>query len=1150
MRIVKRVRNRSGSVLRCVLAFALAFAMMGVAAPGALADEGAAREQATAASEASIDAAVASVDGAETADAEEDVAVGETEAVVGPPSAIKEAQTADDSEVAAAQDVLSAGVQVMAPPNMARNQYILYNACMGTNGHQCFIIQPLVNGTAALGGNWQAMLRIDDSSSYSQICLWPANGAERRFGDIGFRQTLTLTGDSRYVKIVFDIVNYGTESHKVDMAILKKNDYFKEMRETSTGAYGIFEYGGQSYIYNFAAMNSYGLGKPSVVWFSPTNFGTSNYWEWIFEGSPETSTRPNQPVLGKSGDSGWEVGLTWLDHQLAPGGTMQLAFEIGACGYGVQPELSSDIEAVVKGGRIDISAEVKDSEGALDRLLCVTDPYTADAGAIKEIGRTEGTGEFVPLDGTFPLPPTWNVGEVHSVEMWVENDAGLKSASTTVNILVVENEDGSDVMVPATPVQVVFGEGDDAQVVDTFEQAVIPIPDGPADVPEGKKFAGWQDPEGDPWNPGSEWTVPSGVEDGEVRFEPVWVDADAALWHKEVYEQQLDGTYVRVSSQPNASTEGAQVSFDLAAESVPRGFVVNQEKSVASGVVAADGSTVLALYLDRARLQVVLDHCVVDDASPAAASALPSREALRPTKTEAFEVVYGSTLADIDRVSLPDSVDATFGGWFTERGGNGVEYGAQKQLKQDGLTLYALWVSKKPADPYVTVTSENVTHPDGPNQVGDKVKVTVEAGNRSPDNPWPDVVLIVDVPTGLTIDPDSLRVLDGEGNPVPDIAAVWDPETRTVTADLGDVAPDSSYTVDYDAVVSPEAVYPGGDTGTSAEAGGANPDGTPNGEVTAGPAYPGGGASSDEGSDTDPGDSNVVPLPAQPMLTKEAANLDRTDEVSRVGDTVRYTIRASAGVEGAQWLGVVVTDDVPKDLEVLPETVTLQDSEGRKLPGAQFDAQANRVTAHAGDLYGTRAVTLQFDARILPSAAGTLSGSASAEGQGATVPDIGNRVQATGTDGVSAGTGDGGGSGDDPAGPGEGDGQVDAVTDKVYPSEQDRPENGGVANEDGTRGDSGNGGGNQTPGGQTPGEGDGLGDGAQDGDSNGSGLGSGSGSPAGTTGSGDGGKKGTMTSLGAALAQTDDPVGLLLAGCALAVLLASVSTILARRRRA
>lgn len=226
---------------------------------------------------------------------------------------------------------------------------------------------------------------------------------------------------------------------------------------------------------------------------------------------------PSHSEPGEDGGPGYEMGLVWLDRPLAPGETMQLAFEIGACGYGVQPELSSDIDAVVNGGRIDISAEVKDSEGALDRLLCVTDPCTADAGAIKEIGRTEGTGEFVPLDGTFPLPPIWNVGEVHSVEMWVENDAGLKSASTTVNILVVENEDGSDVMVPATPVQVVFGEGDDAQVVDTFEQAVIPIPDGPADVPEGKKFAGWQDPEGNPWNPGSEWTVPSGAEGGGLR---------------------------------------------------------------------------------------------------------------------------------------------------------------------------------------------------------------------------------------------------------------------------------------------------------------------------------------------------------------------------------------------------------------------------------------------------------------------------------------------------------------------------------------------------------------------------------------------------------------------------------------------------------
>lgn len=282
MKTVKRVRNRGGSVLRCVLAFALAFAMMGVAAPGALADEGTAREQNAAqeqpgaALEAPIGAAVASANGAAVASgmqkglpagseasaartagmAEGDAPIGDAAkadalgagdvqagsvvaaggtavssegdnrgeasverglapsllpmrgavdlplAVVAEEGVVDagdvavatdEAPAADGSDALAAQYALGAGVQTMAPPNTARNQYVLYNACLGRSGHRSFVIQPLVNGVATRDGSWQTYFRADGSSRFA-INLWPANGAEKRFGDIGVSETLTLDG--------------------------------------------------------------------------------------------------------------------------------------------------------------------------------------------------------------------------------------------------------------------------------------------------------------------------------------------------------------------------------------------------------------------------------------------------------------------------------------------------------------------------------------------------------------------------------------------------------------------------------------------------------------------------------------------------------------------------------------------------------------------------------------------------------------------------------------------------------------------------------------------------------------------------------------------------------------------------------------------
>lgn len=193
---------------------------------------------------------------------------------------------------------------------------------------------------------------------------------------------------------------------------------------------------------------------------------------------------------------------------------------------------------------------------------------------------------------------------------------------------------------------------------------------------------------------------------------------------------------------------------------------------------------------------------------------------------------------------------------------------------------------------------------------------------------------------------------DGDGNPVEGVAPVWNPDTREITVELGDIGPGESYTVDYDGTVTGDAVLPGGDIGAAVEAEGQNPDGTPHGDVDAGKVYPGGSDGSGTSGVDDPGDGRVVPVPVAPELTKEARNLQREGEASHVGDVIEYTIRCSAGPTGTLWRDVKITDEVPRDLAVDASSIAFSDWAGNALEGAAWDESSHTLTAAVGDLYG------------------------------------------------------------------------------------------------------------------------------------------------------------------------------------------------------
>lgn len=123
----------------------------------------------------------------------------------------------------------------------------------------------------------------------------------------------------------------------------------------------------------------------------------------------------------------------------------------------------------------------------------------------------------------------------------------------------------------------------------------------PVEIPEreGYVFAGWSE--------GNDGTVIGnlGTACEDKTFYAVWVPADNTAYTVETYTMGTDGEYALVTTAHEGTTDET-VTADY---TVNEGFVFNEEKSVVSGVVAADGSLVLTVYIDR---QIFTFTTVVD----------------------------------------------------------------------------------------------------------------------------------------------------------------------------------------------------------------------------------------------------------------------------------------------------------------------------------------------------------------------------------------------------------------------------------------------------------------------------------------------------------------------------------------------------------
>jgi len=112
---------------------------------------------------------------------------------------------------------------------------------------------------------------------------------------------------------------------------------------------------------------------------------------------------------------------------------------------------------------------------------------------------------------------------------------------------------------------------------------------------EGWLFAGWSEYSGGE-------IVELGTADGEKSFCAVWIP-DSITYTVETYIMGTDGEYTFSATAHSGTTdETVTADYDIA-----EGFALNEEKSELSGIVAADGSLVLKVYIDRKTYKFTTD---------------------------------------------------------------------------------------------------------------------------------------------------------------------------------------------------------------------------------------------------------------------------------------------------------------------------------------------------------------------------------------------------------------------------------------------------------------------------------------------------------------------------------------------------------------
>lgn len=330
----------------------------------------------------------------------------------------------------------------------------------------------------------------------------------------------------------------------------------------------------------------------------------------------------------------------------------------------------------------------------------------------------------------------------------------------------------------------------------------------------------------------------------------------------------------------------------------------------------------------------------------------------------------------------------------------------QLTFKQEPNGAYtgSTWVYDVTVNPDVTVAPapslskevENLTHPDGPTQPGDRIRYTITAANTATGSLWTGVVVRDPLPACLELDEGSVRLDNPRGGvagkalaKAPLVAAsdvgkfaLSAPGAdgrRILTVPAGNVPGGAEATVTFECTVAIDAAGEGAaaaDLANIAEATGTRPDPTDPDNPMPDPNRPGQPLPiNPDPTDpvTPPGPSRVVPADPAITLTKTVENLTTPGaSVTRIGDRLLYTVTlANTGAANSCLVGAVISDPLPVGIEPAAGTIQLAVNGGAPVPvpDGAYDRGTRTIAVTCGDLWGGGAV-LTFEAAVEADALG------------------------------------------------------------------------------------------------------------------------------------------------------------------------------------
>lgn len=306
-----------------------------------------------------------------------------------------------------------------------------------------------------------------------------------------------------------------------------------------------------------------------------------------------------------------------------------------------------------------------------------------------------------------------------------------------------------------------------------------------------------------------------------------------------------------------------------------------------------------------------------------------------------------------------------------------------------------------PPEPRLAKRAENLTHPDGPTQPGDRIRYTIEASNAAAGSLWTDVVASDALPACLKLDEGSVRLASpasgfegalrkaAGGAPALGefaLSAAAADGRPVLSVAMGSASSASPASVTFECEVARDIDFadPGAatDLANVAEATGTRPDPDDPDRPLEDPDRPGEPAPVvPDPTDpvTPPGPGAVVP--ADPgagdvRATKAVENLTRSDGTTRMGDRLRYTIALeNAGPADSVLYDALIADPLPKGIEPVSSTLRLvgpnDDSPSAPVADDAYQRLSRTLAVSVGDLWGGQKWTLTFECEVGAEAVGT-----------------------------------------------------------------------------------------------------------------------------------------------------------------------------------